>query len=92
MSDERGPDWTIDPSQEPPTGRLDERLARLRPDLVSLRKQLAELDASSRDIETVIRDCAADGLSPEEIAAQLGTEVPPIARVLGGGSLLGIAR
>lgn len=92
MSDTSNPDWTIEQSQEPPSGRLDERLARLRPDLVALRKQLNELDVRSREIEDVIRTCAADGLAGGEIAAQLGVPAEPVDRVLEGGSLFGLPR
>lgn len=84
-----GPDWIIGlnlPIRQP---MVDPRLGAVQADMRSLQPQLAAIFAKTQEIESVLRQCADDGMTRDEIASQASLPMEAVVRVLRGGSVFG---
>ncbi|TFD92121.1 hypothetical protein E3T61_07385 [Cryobacterium lactosi] len=85
----QGPKWLIDLSGPVRQNMRDPRLDNARAALIEVQPQLIALDATVKQVETALRDCAEAGMSADEIAVQISLSMDVVKRVLNGGSFLG---
>lgn len=83
-------DWTIDLEASPPEQRSDPRLELVAQVLREAHVQLASITSTVRTMETVIRGCAEEGMTVDEISVQASLGREAVERVLGGGTLFPI--
>ena len=84
---ERDPDWTIDLSRPPREPQTDPRLSVVSEAVRSAQTQLLTIVSTMKFMEEVIRDCAAQGITRDEIVDQCSLDAAAVDRVLAGGTL-----
>jgi DNA-directed RNA polymerase specialized sigma24 family protein len=83
-------DWMIDLNQSPEEPRTDPRLPVVREAVRAAQAQLQTVAAMLQSMESVIRECAADGMTADEIADQCSLTRESVERVLSGGALFNL--
>ncbi|WP_160141395.1 hypothetical protein [Microbacterium sp. SLBN-154] len=81
------PDWIIDLSQPRREPQADPRLPLVAEVVRGAQAQLSAIGAVMGSVEEVIRECAAQGMTRDEIAEQCGLSAVTVDRVLAGGTL-----
>lgn len=79
------PDWRFEPG-EPPQ-ETDPRLAVVRETIRAAQDQLRSIVTLMASMEGVIRDCAANGMTPDAIAEACSLTREAVDHVLAGGTL-----
>lgn len=80
-------DWEIDPEATPPEQRSDPRLELVAHVLRETHAQLASITSTVAAMERVIRECAEQGMTVDQICVQGSLDRAAVERVLAGGVL-----
>jgi hypothetical protein len=80
------PDWIIDLEHPPCPAMTDPRLDSTRTTIVRAQAQLQEVISTMAVWEDVVRDCARDGLTADEIATQCSVSIESVRRIIAGGT------
>lgn len=82
------PGWKIELGQPPKETRTDPRLDVVKLAVRGAQEQLQATMTMLSSMEEVIRDCAAHGMTRDEIAGQAALTASAVDRVLSGGGLV----
>lgn len=82
------PDWVVNLDQPTRPPKTDPRLDDVRSTLAGMRSHAGAIETSCEAVETLLRDCAKNGMTEDEIAVQATLPIGVVVRVLSGGSLL----
>jgi hypothetical protein len=89
---DRAPDWTIDLGHPPRPVQTDARLPAVRDAIRDAQTHLLAIVETMAGVEDVIRDCAARGMTRDEIADQCALSIEAVDRVIAGGTLFDFPR
>jgi DNA-directed RNA polymerase specialized sigma24 family protein len=85
-SADRRPDWVIDLNHPPRPAMTDPRLDSTRTTIRRAQTQLQEVITTMAAWEDLVRDCAASGMTADEIATQCSVSIESVRRIIAGGT------
>lgn len=89
---DRAADWIIDLSVPPRPVRTDPRLPAMRATIRDAQTRLLGIVKTMSGVENIIRECARNGMTRDEIADQASLAIEAVDRVIAGGTLFDFPR